>query len=295
MEAIDGMGQGDATPGPDMEAVVEDFMKGALASVLDSARRSTSELVERTRVASEQHLAEATQLKEQAEDQSNRLAEYRKRVETMVRDVYAKVEDVRSHLQEVPTRMDAALAPLTEALSSMDDVMGDLSDALRPPDRVPDPDGGERAPVGAANDAADVHEAVSALVDDDVADDRAEEPAAVVRERVLPVASVAEPEPEPASEPSTAISAGDDQPAVGTSSSVWVDPPEDGGVWSSDAPAPAEASAPEIPEAPHASDASDAADEADDADEGSAPERDPSRRVRPSDIDWNDLPSAQAS
>src|SRR5437868_5351591 len=82
----------DAT-GPDIERKVAGFLDDALSSVLDSARRSAADMVERTRKASEDHLAESRRLQEEAERRTTVLTEHQTRVEALAGDVYRKVED----------------------------------------------------------------------------------------------------------------------------------------------------------------------------------------------------------
>jgi hypothetical protein len=129
--------------GPDIEHKVAGFLDEALSSVLDSARRSAADLVERTRKASEDHLVESRRLQEEAERRTAVLTEHQTRVESLAGEVYRKVEDVRTQVREVPGRLEAALSPLKEALVSIEVVIGDLSETLRAiqEHRAPGPDG----------------------------------------------------------------------------------------------------------------------------------------------------------
>lgn len=133
----------DDESGPDIENEVAGFLDDALSSVLDSARRSAADLVERTRKASEDHLVESRRLQEEAERRTAVLSEHQARVESLAGDVYRKVEDVRTQVREVPGRLEAALSPLKEALVAIEVVIGDLSETLRAiqDNRAPDPDG----------------------------------------------------------------------------------------------------------------------------------------------------------
>ena len=127
-----GMAAGGADGGSeDIERQVAGFLDEALSSVLDSARKSAADLVERTREASEDHLAESKRLQDEARAKNVRLTEYRSRVESLARDVYRKVEEVRAQVRDIPGRLESALSPLKESLVSIEVVIGDLSDTLR--------------------------------------------------------------------------------------------------------------------------------------------------------------------
>ncbi len=228
----------------DIERQVAGFLDDALSSVLDSARRSAADLVERTRKASVDHLVESRRLQEEAERRTAALSEHQTRVEALAGDVYRKVEDVRTHVREVPGRMEAALSPLKEALVAIEVVIGDLSETLQAiqaagapgPERDPDPDR-PRVTVRAFEPPAQTG-------DWDIA--------AAYAEPTAPAA-------EPAAEPSSAGSASSPQEDAQT----FMDEPD--------------------------------AESDDDAPTDALDHPDHWKFLRPADIDWRDLPSAQAS
>jgi hypothetical protein len=261
---------------PDIERQVAGFLDDALSSVLDSARRSAADLVERTRKASEDHLAESRRLQEEAEHRNALLTEHQSRVEALASDVHRKVEDVRTQVREVPGRLEEALSPLKEALVAIEVVIGDLSDTLRSmrEDRGPDSDPGRPRVTVRAFDPP-----IRSEGDWDVASAHTEVDGSAAQPHV-------EPPSEPAGEhaegpPVDAPIAGAEREEEDPVASV-VDLPQE------HAPGPApEGVAESQPEpGPEAEDPLSALDPDD-------PER--WKFLRPADIDWRDLPSAQAS
>jgi hypothetical protein len=277
------------------------FLDETLDSLLRSAQDSASQLIDRAREAAEAEAALSRQMREQAQQEADRMAAWRAEVEPLVDAVNEKAKAIQMCVREAPQRIHDALAPVSEALADVDVVLGRLTAAML--DRAGNPTGpagpgGPGGPGGRAFDSNDdtvdadapsfgtlgeamTPEPMPSASAEETAEETAEatpvEPAApalhaVQGEQAAPESDSAEPSAD--------------------ASARWVDWPgeaQDGHVAQA---AEVEAPAPEASgdgQAPTAEWADDAAHDEDDAALRSATTQ---LRRAVTDIDWRDLPSA---
>src|SRR5262249_31765592 len=84
----------------------------------------------RAREAAEAEAALSRQLREQAQQEADRMAAWRAEVEPLVDAVNEKANAIQTCVREAPQRVAEALAPVTAALTDRDLVLGWLTRAL---------------------------------------------------------------------------------------------------------------------------------------------------------------------
>jgi chromosome segregation ATPase len=105
------------------------FLNEELATILSAAEEAATRIVERARASSQEQVAEAHRIWGETQSQISRFAEWRERIDPVLRSAQAKIEEVRGRIEEVPDQIRQALSPLAEAVASLDSGLARVSGA----------------------------------------------------------------------------------------------------------------------------------------------------------------------
>src|SRR6266542_3332338 len=109
------------------EADGPDFLQQELAPILASARRAAAEIVDRARAWVRTETVELEEMRVLLEARAAELAAWQQEVEPAVREVLAKMGNVRSQIDEVPELIRVSLRTLATTISSLDPTLSELT------------------------------------------------------------------------------------------------------------------------------------------------------------------------
>lgn len=110
----------DSSGGPSQTEVTTRFLNEELATILTAAEESATRIVERARASSQGQMAEANRVWRETQSEVARFAEWRDRIDPVLRAAQTQIDEVRDRIEEVPSHIRQALGPLAEAVASLD-------------------------------------------------------------------------------------------------------------------------------------------------------------------------------
>jgi len=113
--------------------VTAQIISEELAGVLSQAEQAAERMVDRARESTQEQLARAQEAWDEVQTEVNRLTGWQRRIEPLVGQLAASVEQARAHIDEVPKRIQEALAPVADVISVVESDLMLVAEASRPP------------------------------------------------------------------------------------------------------------------------------------------------------------------